>query len=73
MYITMSDPADLELKLPLHCSREILPAFSNFFFGRGGSSLLCEAFTSCSEQGLFFIAVCRLLTAAASLFAERGL
>ena len=27
----MSDPADVELKPPLHCSHEILPAFSNFF------------------------------------------
>ena len=29
--------------------------------------------SSCSQQGLFFIVVCRLLIAAASLVAENGL
>ena len=32
-----------------------------------------RAFSSCSEQGLLFVAVCRLLIAVASLVAEHGL
>ena len=32
-----------------------------------------RAFSSCSERGLLFVAVCRLLTAVASLAAEHGL
>ena len=31
------------------------------------------AFSSCSEQGLLFVVVCRLLIAVASLVAEHGL
>ena len=33
----------------------------------------CCAFSRCSEQGLLFIAMCRLLIAVASLVAEHGL
>ena len=46
------------------------------FFLAGGllfGSLLCVAFSSCSEEGLLFVAVRRLLIAVASLVAERGL
>ena len=32
----------------------------------------CCAFSRCSEQGLLFIAMCRLLIAVASLVAEHG-
>ena len=42
-------------------------------FGCGGSSLLRELFSGCGKQGLFLIAVCRLLIAVASLVAEHGL
>ena len=35
--------------------------------------LHCFAFSSCGEQGLLFVAVCRLLSAVASLVAEHGL
>ena len=31
------------------------------------------AFSGCGEQGLLFVAACRLLTAVASLVAEHGL
>ena len=42
-----------------------------FIFGCVGSSLLCvQAFSSCSEWGLLFVAVRRLLIAVASLIAE---
>ena len=32
-----------------------------------------QAFSSCSERGLLFVAVCRLLVAVASLVVEHGL
>ena len=44
-----------------------------FIFGCVGSSLLRAGFLSCDEQGLLFVAVCRLLVAVASLVAEHGL
>ena len=44
-----------------------------FIFGCVGSSLLRWAFSSCSERGLLFVAVRRLLIAVASLVAEHGL
>ena len=48
--------------------------FKNFFFfGRIGSLLLRTAFSSCGERGLLFVAVRRLLIAAASLVAEHRL
>ena len=47
--------------------------FYLFIFGCFGSLLLCTAFSSCSEQGLLFVAVRGLLTAVASLVAEHGL
>ena len=40
-------------------------------FGCAGSSLLHRLFAGCEEQGPFFVAVCRLLTAAASLAGPR--
>ena len=44
-----------------------------FIFGYAGSSLLCEAFFSCDEQGLLFVLVCGLLIVVASLVAEHRL
>ena len=45
-----------------------------FIFGCVGSSLLyAQAFSSCGEQGLLFVSVCRLLIAVASLVAEHRL
>ena len=44
-----------------------------FIFGCVGSSLLHRAFSSCGEQGLLLVVVCRLLIAVASLVAEHGL
>ena len=47
----------------------------NFFLFLAALGLCCcaRAFCSCSEWGLLFIAVCRLLIAVASLVAEHGL
>ena len=42
-------------------------------FGCAGSSLLHRLFSSCEEQGLFFVAVRRLLTTVASVVAEHRL
>ena len=44
-----------------------------FIYGCSGSSFLHAAFSSCSEQGLLFVAVRGLLTAVGSLVAEHGL
>ena len=44
-----------------------------FIFGCAGCSLLCRAFSSCGEGGYSLVAVCRLLTAVASLVLEHGL
>ena len=38
-----------------------------------GLHCCARAFSSCSEQGLLFVAACRLLIAVASLVAEHGL
>ena len=58
----------------LVCARRIL--FKKIFmylfiFGCAGSSLLCRFFSSCSEPGLLFLVVCRLLTLVASLVEHR--
>ena len=46
-----------------------------FFFFLAALGLRCcaQGFSSCGEQGLLFIAVCRLLIAVASLVGEHGL
>ena len=46
---------------------KFLKIFYLFIFG------YARAFSSCGEQGLLFIAECRLLIAVASLVAEHGL
>ena len=45
----------------------------SFFLAELGLRCYARAFSSCSEQGLLFIAVLRLLIAVASLVAEHGL
>ena len=46
-----------------------------YLFILAALGLLCcaQAFSSCSEQGLHFVAVCGLLIVVASLVAEHGL
>ena len=39
----------------------------------GCAGLLLRLFSACGEQGLFFVAVCRLLIGVASLVAQHGL
>ena len=43
------------------------------FLAAMGLHCCVQAFSSCSEQGLLFVAVCRLLIAAASLVVEHRL
>ena len=47
--------------------------FVFIFLAALGLRCCALAFSSCSEQGLLFTAVCRLLIAVASLVAERRL
>ena len=47
--------------------------FIYLFLAALGLHCCAQAFSSCSEQGLLFVAVCRLLIAVASLVAEHGL
>ena len=51
----------------------ILLKFYLFIYGCAGSLGLCRFFSSCGEQGLLFIAVCRLLIAVTSLVVEHRL
>ena len=44
-----------------------------FIFGCIGLCCCTQAFSSCGERGLFFVAVCGLLIAVASLVEEHGL
>ena len=47
--------------------------FIYFFLAALGLRCCAQAFSSCGEQGLLFVVVCRLLIAVASLAAEHGL
>ena len=47
--------------------------FNYLFLAALGLRCCVRAFSSCSEQGLLFVAVRRLLTVVASLVAEHGL
>ena len=47
--------------------------FFFFFWVALGLQCCARAFSSCSEQGLLFVAVCGLLIEVASLVAEHGL
>ena len=47
--------------------------FIYLFMSALGLRCCAWAFSSCSGQGLFFVAMCRLLIAVASLVAEHGL
>ena len=52
----------------------ISPSFKNIlYFRRCWGFAAAQAFSSCGEQGLLFVAVCRLPTAEASLAADRRL
>ena len=55
--------------------RYCFPACFLFFFFLAALGLRCcaRAFSSCSERGLLFVAVCGLLIAVVSLVAEHGL
>ena len=45
----------------------------NLFLAALGLCCCVQAFSSCVERGLLFVAACRLLIAVASLVAEHGL
>ena len=47
--------------------------FIYLFMAALGLRCCAQAFSSCVEQGLLFVAVCGLLIAAASLVVEHGL
>ena len=49
--------------------------FLNFILFLAALGLCCcaQAFSSCGERGLLFVAMCRLLIVVASLVAEHGL
>ena len=47
--------------------------FFKFFLAVLGLCCCAQAFSSCGERGLLFVAVCGLLMAVASLVAEHGL
>ena len=50
-----------------------LPFFFFFFFGAVlGLRCCAQAFSSCGERGLLFVAVCGLLIAVSSLVVEHG-
>ena len=67
LYITYSHPPIYFIYLLFY--------LKNFFLFLAVLGLHCcaQAFSSCGEQGLLFIAVHRLLIAVASLVAEHGL
>ena len=50
-----------------------LLVFLGFFLAALGLHCCAQAFSSCGERGLLFVAVHRLLIVAASLVAEHGL
>ena len=56
-------------------NKEVLKNFFINLFILAALGLHCcvQAFSSCSERGLLFVVVCRLLIAVASLVAEHGL
>ena len=66
---------NLYSKLFLGCSLKCSTLACLFFFFLAALGLRCcaQGFSSCGEQGLLFIAVCRLLIAVASLVGEHGL
>ena len=58
------------------CNYHYVPFFLKFyllFLALLGLCCCVQAFSSCGKQGLFFIVVCSLLIAVASLAAEDGL
>ena len=62
--------------IPSHsigCLFTLLFFFFNLFLAMLGLHCCEQAFSSCSKQGLLFVAVCGLLIAVVSLAAEHGL
>ena len=59
--------------LPTNYQFNFINVFIYLFLAALGLCCCMQAFSSCSEQGLLFFAVPRLLTAVASLVAEHGL
>ena len=67
-------PSDFRLFWSLQNSFFLINLFFfNLFLAALGPRCCVQAFSSCSEQGLFFVVVCGLLIAVASLVAEHGL
>ena len=58
-----------------YASAKLWDFFVSFFFFLAALGLHCcvQAFSSCGERGLLFVAVRRLLIAVASLVVEHGL
>ena len=52
---------------------KLINSFIILFLAALGLRCCARAFSSCGEQGLLFVAVCRLLIAVASLVVEHGL
>ena len=64
----------IEIPLVVHWSDwNFLNKLIYLFFAALGLQCCMQAFSSCSEQGLLFVAVHGLLTAVSSLVAEHGL
>ena len=60
------------LKMLLFCCFQFI-LFMYLFLAVLGLRCCVQAFSSCGEQGLLFVALCRLLIAVASLLVEHGL
>ena len=65
----------VQFSLELYYCSIVATFFLNFlnFLAALGLHCCARAFPSCGEQGLLFVAVCRLLIAVASVVAEHGL
>ena len=68
-------PGSILLNVPVVVAVTWLFFFFFLIYFLAMLDLLCcvQAFSSCGEQGLLFVAVCGLLIAVASLVAEHGL
>ena len=65
--------AKLELLHFFQFFKKFIYLFIYLFLAVLGLGCCAQAFSICGEQGLLFMAVCRLLIAVASLVAEHGL
>ena len=82
MYASLCDFVCIALLLPFvlgFCLSIFIFFFSSFFFffslvlAALGVRCCMQAFSSCGQRGLLFVAVCGLLIALASLVVEHGL